>query len=37
MIHTFLEAVAPAIRRVAANGHTAEPAAELLGASTRGA
>ncbi|HYY48267.1 MAG TPA: hypothetical protein VFA17_06240 [Thermoplasmata archaeon] len=37
MIHTFLEAIAPAIRRIVANGHPAEPAAELVRASTRSA
>ena len=37
MIHTFLEAVAPAIRRVAGNGHAAAaPAVELVGVSARG-
>jgi hypothetical protein len=36
MIHTFLEAVAPTIRRVAANGHTpAAPAAEMIGVGAR--
>jgi len=37
MIHTFLEAVAPAIRRVAASGRAiAEPVVELVGATSRG-
>jgi hypothetical protein len=37
MIHTFLEAVAPTIRRVAGNGHAAAaPAVELVDVSARG-